>query len=63
MKRIDEKFEYITGCVVEVCAKAMTESSMGHNNPCYCADLGKPPQKREILIVQVEFGKILALKG
>jgi len=41
MLRIDEKLEYITGCVVEVCAKAMIESSMGYNNPCYCADFRK----------------------
>ena len=41
MQRIDEKLEFITGCAVEVCAKAMTESSTGHNNPCYCADFRK----------------------
>ena len=63
MLTIAEKLGFVKARAVEVCTKIGFFSCTGLKTGLWCEFAGKPPQKRKILTVQVEFGEIINMKG
>jgi len=62
MLTIAEKLGFVKARAVEICTKIGFCSCTGLKTGLWCEFAGKPPQKRRILIVQVEFGKNISIE-
>ena len=62
MRRIAEKPDLMNTIAVKVWTQAEISSSLEPANLIFCISARKLPRKIEILIVQVEFGKIISIE-
>jgi hypothetical protein len=63
MPGIAERPEFMNARTVEVCAKTGFERNVRHKEACIRRQFSiKLPQNREILTVQVRFGKIISIE-
>ena len=62
MRRIAEKPDLMNTIAVKVWTQVGISSNLEPANLVFCINLQETPQKNEILIVQVEFGKIICIE-